>query len=185
MEKRPHLLVSKKHDYKIPNIPILEEKVKISDQMDWLIKYKKLPKLLEDDSWTQAVPYKNWFDYVKPMENIGFAFRNRAMKYRLKSTLLKPPQVVTEQPRRLLLDYPPIVPNEDNTITNLSSVFCENYSNIIDLQDLSDGSWTARKSKRKHNEAVHSSREKRKRINEKLSEEQVIYNILFILLTKS
>lgn len=69
----------------IPWMPIAGKDDSISShQVEQALRYAQLPSLLQNQSWTKSVPYKHWYNYVKPMESIGNTFTPKTYKYCMK-----------------------------------------------------------------------------------------------------
>lgn len=72
----------------IPWMPVVEDCVNSATEITKALEYVKYPKLLEDQSWTKAVPYKYWSTYTKPSEGIGSIYTPTSAQYRV-NTLTK------------------------------------------------------------------------------------------------
>lgn len=135
--------------------------------------YAERPRLLQEHSWTKSVPYKDWYEYVKPMEGIGSMFTPTSYKFCIKNLAAKR-QLTPWHPFGPdgKLKYPPIecVRAHHEEISKIDSRKSKRLKvvpdNVINLKDLADGTWARRKAEKLRAQ----SREREERIEKRRRE---------------
>ncbi|XP_015588713.1 dynein heavy chain 3, axonemal [Cephus cinctus] len=147
--------------------------------------YGEQPKLLQEQSWTKAIPYKYWYEYVKPMQSIGSELTPAARKYNIKSfkrSTVKLSQPILFGPDGNLV-YPPLecVKAHDEEMKlkdgERSKRLQRVPDNIMSLRDLADGTWLRRKAQKRSaemQEQKERAEKKRKERRRKMIPEEEI-----------
>ncbi|CAD6235446.1 GSCOCG00007903001-RA-CDS, partial [Cotesia congregata] len=127
-----------------------------TSQAEKFLDYTENPPVLQDQSWTNGVPYKHWINYVKPSERIASSYTpdasrfciNNLTKKRLvekKSFLCKRFSINQD------LDYPSIkyVRAHEKEVIDANAkkqkLLESEPNNIVNLADLIDGTWERKK----------------------------------------
>ncbi|KAK2580549.1 hypothetical protein KPH14_007682 [Odynerus spinipes] len=158
----------------IPWMPVVEDREDPTTEVAKALEYAKYPKLLEDRSWTKAVPYKNWFTYTKPSEGIGSIYTPTSAQYRINTLAKK------EKPSECLFGI-------ERKLTMPPREYVESYQeerhrkiarksgqrqgvlpdNIINLKDLADGTWSRKKAEKEVDQNIENKEQLRKRRGDK------------------
>lgn len=171
-EEKPIKCIRARDRSAIPWLPVAGRTDPIpTPQVARALHYAEHPRLLQEYSWTKAVPYKDWYEYVKPIEGIGSMLTPTSYKFRIKTIAAK--QATTPwhpfQPDGKL-KYPPTecVKAYYEEVANIDSKKSKRLKvvpdNIINLKDLANGSWARKKiEKQKAQICEREERIKRKR----------------------
>lgn len=114
---------------------------------------KKKQILIEESSWTQAVPYKHWHSSTKPTDRIGSIFMPSGCNCRLKTLTKRHVVKSRRSPFGAdggILIYPPHIYIEqyNEEIKRKDDVEKEHRTkreNVVNLKDLVDGAWLRKK----------------------------------------
>ncbi|XP_015175416.1 PREDICTED: dynein heavy chain 3, axonemal [Polistes dominula] len=160
----------------IPWMPVMEDCTNSTTEVTNALEYVKYPKLLEDQSWTKAVPYKFWFCYTKPSEGIGSIFTPTSAQYRVNTiTRKKKPSKclpfgvenkLRMPPREYIEFY-----KEEKRRKRVGKDEEEQHflsDNIINLKDLADGTWLHKKAKKEANQNIQNKELLMKKRKDKL-----------------
>ncbi|KAI4500182.1 hypothetical protein M0802_004599 [Mischocyttarus mexicanus] len=174
----------------IPWMPVIEDISNSKTEVTDALEYVKYPKLLEDHSWTKAVPYKYWFSYTKPSEGIGSIYTPTSAHYRINNLTLKkksseclpfgiknklrmPPreyvEFYKEEIRRKRAEKDDEEEEEGRNILP---------DNIINLKDLADGTWSHKKAEKEANRDIRNkellNKRRKDKLKRKISEEEIM-----------
>ncbi|XP_075210210.1 uncharacterized protein LOC142317535 [Lycorma delicatula] len=93
---------------KLPWLPVAEDKPTVL--LSQTFKHAEFPPLFKDKSWTKSVPFKDRFEYFRPMDSIASCITPSANMLRLvdlpppKRKIIKPSGCLDEKGK---LQYPP------------------------------------------------------------------------------
>ena len=162
----------------IPWMPIAgEDDSTPSRQVEQALQYSQLPSLLQNQSWTKSVPYKHWYNYVKPMESIGRTFTPKTYKYCMKCLTRRRQSSIRWHPfdSEGNLTFPPIqciIHHEEEMkqkSEEKSKILEFKPDNIITLQEL-----TKEKPRIKIKRTEKRAKEKRRNTEELLAIEEEV-----------
>ncbi|XP_044005949.1 dynein axonemal heavy chain 3-like [Aphidius gifuensis] len=128
-----------------------------SPQVSQALEYFKNIKILQDQSRTKSVPYKNWFESLTPSESIANSYTPSASKFHIKKLGRKRygktinTNNLTDNEEFKYPSFDDIKAHEKkiNLKKNEKDKLLESVpENIISLVDLADGSWLKRKAEK-------------------------------------
>lgn len=146
----------------IPWMPVVEDCVNSETEITKALEYAKNPKLLEDQIWTKAVPYKYWSTYTKPSEGIGSIYTPTSAQYYVNTlTKKKKPLECLSFGVENKLRMPPreyVELHKEERQRKITRKFKQEQNilpeNIVNLKDLADGTWSRRKAEKKANQDI-------------------------------
>ncbi|RZF36882.1 hypothetical protein LSTR_LSTR004570 [Laodelphax striatellus] len=175
MDRPKYAKYERKKIPRIPNIPIDDDEM--TPLMKRAVECSRFPPLFKDKSWTKSVPFKDRFEYFRPIESIASGLTPSANMLRIvdlpppKRRKKKPSGVLDEQGR---LQYPPKELLDRLAARKPEKTAAEKYQpHVVDLMDLLTGDY-ARKNVEKEEKIRERKRlrtERRMQI-EKLEQEQ-------------
>ncbi|XP_047365165.1 dynein axonemal heavy chain 3-like isoform X3 [Vespa velutina] len=168
-------------------IPVVEDCVNSATEITKVLEYAKYPKLLKDQLWTKAVPYKYWSTYTKPSEGIGSIYTPTSAQYRVNTlTKKKKPLDCLPFGVKNKLRMPPreyIELYKEERRRKITRKFKQERNilskNIINLKDLADGSWSRRKAEKEANQNIENKellKEQKNKLKKNIPGKEILRN---------
>ncbi|XP_011870087.1 PREDICTED: uncharacterized protein LOC105563255 [Vollenhovia emeryi] len=143
-------------------------------------------KLIQESSWTKAVPYNHWHSYVKPTDSIGSIFTPGVHAYRTRILTKRGVKPARWHPFGAdgVLAGPPhaFVERHNEEIKRRKAATAEKRrdslpENIVSLRDLADDTWLQKKSRKARVLMKKELSARKKRITKRESDREVTRGI--------
>ncbi|KAG5305945.1 DYH3 protein, partial [Pseudoatta argentina] len=118
------------------------------------LQFSEKQQLIQESSWTKAVPYKYWHSYVKPTDSIGSIFTPGVHTYRTRTLIRRDVKPVRWHPFGIdgMLVSPPriFIERHNEEVKRRAAALAEKEcdtlpKNIVNLRDLMDDTWLRKK----------------------------------------